>query len=185
MNKKSFSNRFVKLANFALCAFVGFGLVGCLQSPLLNHADASSPSGSPGSVGSQGGNQHTQSDCDLAFSKAASHASLCAYVTWIKHPTADDEGEFVLRIWDPAHGTEAGPYVTPAEDVAVKLFMPEMGHGSSPTKVLATKDEHGVVVPGVFDVQNIFFVMNGKWQVFVQLKKGGQVIDQAEFDYNF
>jgi hypothetical protein len=166
----------VKATNAALVALVAFELVGCLQSPLLNHANAS-PSTAP-----QQNKQTSNGDgCDLVFSKV----SLCASVTWVKQPTADDQGEFTLRFWEPSQGTEAGPYVTPAGDVAVKLWMPDMGHGSSPTKVIAETDATGTPVPGVFDVQNIFFVMNGKWRIFLQLKKGGQVVDQAEFDYNF
>jgi YtkA-like len=165
----------MKAMNVMLGTLLGLTMVGCLQSPLLSHANASA------AVAPQQNNQAGNTGCDLAFSKT----SLCASVTWVKQPTADDQGEFTVRFWDPAQGTEAGPYVTPADDVAVKLWMPEMGHGSSPTKVIAAIDTTGTAVPGVFDVQNIFFVMNGKWQVFIQLKKGSQVVDQVEFDYNF
>jgi len=164
----------MKAMNVMLGALVGLTMVGCLQSPLLSHANASP------TVAPQENNQ-TEKGCDLSFSKS----SLCASVTWVKQPTADDQGEFTLRFWDAAQGTEAGPYVTPADDVAIKLWMPDMGHGSSPTKVIAATDATGSPVAGVFDVQNIFFVMNGKWQVFIQLKKGSQVVDQVEFDYNY
>jgi hypothetical protein len=161
----------MKTVNVFLMVVLGFGAVGCLQSPLLNHANADQ-------VRSERNGFTATAPCALELAKE----SLCVSVEWLKAPTAEEQGEFILRFWSKDQGSEKGPFVDPAEttglSVGVKLWMPEMGHGSSPVQVVEQ-------APGVYAVQNVFFVMSGDWQVFIQLKKDRQVIDQAQFDYQF
>lgn len=108
---------------------------------------------------------------------------LCASITWVKKPKDDEEvGEFTLRFWDEAKGTEHGPYVSPEATVLAVLWMPDHGHGSTPTKVAAAQDPSGAQIPGVYQVTNVHFVMTGAWQILIQLRKNGQVIEQETYE---
>jgi hypothetical protein len=102
----------------------------------------------------------------------------------VELPTEKDAAEFVLTF---KKGTSASvtPISTPlAESVYVKLFMPSMGHGSHPTQVVPVQ-EKGKVVPGQYRVKNVLFSMPGDWLIQVQLKKGDQVVDQADLPFNY
>jgi hypothetical protein len=154
-------------------------LAGC-PSPIVDHRDP--PKGgalteNPEKPGGPGGETPTGA-CPLVLEKQA----LCASLTWEKKPAGEDPGELTVRFWKRAEGTESGPYVTPAGKVAVKLWMPTMGHGSTPVKVAPKLDAQGAAVPGVYSATEVGFVMGGKWEVWLQLKDGAQVTDQAKID---
>lgn len=142
---------------------------GCLSSPLLNHADASAPRASLAQF---------DPNCPLFYKTE----NLCASLTWTKPATEDERGEFTLRFWDRDAATPNGPYVDPSHSVFVKLWMPSMGHGSSPVKVVPTVDASGTHVPGVYDASEVYFVMPGAWEIWVQLRQGKQVLDEAKID---
>jgi len=55
------------------------------------------------------------------------------------------------------------------DQVEVVLWMPSMGHGSAPTQVQRTLDQNGQVLPGVFTVRNVQFIMGGEWEVRIRL----------------
>src|ERR1700727_1876611 len=120
----------MKMSRVSIVATVvlAFSLMACSQSPLLNHANAAQPSAAKTLMAqkpAQGG-PGSSTDCPLSFQKA----QLCAALTWTKQPTETETGSFELDFWDPAHGTKQGPYVDPSETLFVKLWMPDMGHGS-------------------------------------------------------
>ncbi len=142
--------------------------IGCVDSPILNHADAA-PAEQQLAV---------ESICPIAFTEH----NLCASLTWVKQATDSETGEFTLKFWDKTQGSESGPYVTPALTPFVKLWMPSMGHGSSPVHLVATLDAAGAATPGVFSATNVYFIMPGKWEIWVQLKQDAQVIAQAKLD---
>ncbi len=157
---------------------------GCLTSPLLNHAQAKNrnleqsleirtPDSLPNS-------EPQLADCTLAFPKQ----NLCASLTWEKMPTDDETGTFTLRFWDPSVGTVNGPYVSPAQSVSAMLWMPSMGHGSSPIHVSPELDASGAAIPGIFNATGAYFSMPGHWQMRVQLKQDRQVVEEAKLDLN-
>lgn len=154
---------------------LGLLMAGCLESPLFNHADAAvtpiaslSPTNAHGDVAAQ--------DCPLSFDKAG----LCASLTWEKMATDEEKGEFTLRFWKKNEATEAGPYVVVPGKLAVKLFMPSMGHGSSPVTITPKLDQTGAAVPGVYSITDVYFIMGGPWEIWVQFKQGTQVLDQVK-----
>lgn len=57
-------------------------------------------------------------------------------------------------------------------DIAVVLWMPSMGHGSSPVTV----EKLDV---GTYRASRVFFSMKGDWDLRFQLKVGDEVRDQA------
>lgn len=146
------------------------GTAGCLQSPLLNHADADA-------LG-----RETQLERESACALSFAAQGFCASLHWITRPGEDAPGEFQLRFWRKSEATEAGPYSSPTQSVGVKLWMPSMGHGSSPVQVSPAKDASGAVLPGIYDARSVNFVMGGAWEIWVQLKEGRQVVEQAKID---
>lgn len=146
-------------------------LLSACNSPLLNHTNASERG--------QSSLNETPTDCQISLAEV----NLCASWSWDRQPTENEMGTAALRFWDAALGTEAGPYVNPSKEVFVKLWMPSMGHGSSPVTTAAAKDTGGANIPGVYEASKIYFVMPGKWEIWVQLKDAGKLAAQGKLDY--
>lgn len=54
----------------------------------------------------------------------------------------------------------------------VVLWMPSMGHGSTPTQT-AWADQ------GTYRTTNVFFTMPGDWEIRFQVKNGSEVVDET------
>lgn len=165
----------------------------CGNSPLLHHVNAkplvyaptganvpaapSGPSGGTGSpsvgsdapsAGTDAPSRPAEAECPLAFPKSG----LCASLTWDSPASSQAENSFVLRFWSKEGGSPAGPFRDADGTVAVQLWMPSMGHGSSPVTVTP----HG---GGAYAATRVFFIMPGAWDIRVQIKRGGQLLEQA------
>lgn len=55
------------------------------------------------------------------------------------------------------------------DNVEVVLWMPSMNHGSAPTQVERAVDAQGDILPGVYLVRNLYFIMGGDWEVRIIL----------------
>jgi hypothetical protein len=93
--------------------------------------------------------------CALSYANG-----LCVDITWEAKPTDDAAGSFLLKFYS-ANAPETA--LDPQAKVAVVLWMPAMGHGSSPVTVTQ-------VSPGVYRATNIYFVMPGDWEIRIKLK---------------
>jgi hypothetical protein len=105
-----------------------------------------------------------------ALELANSH--LCASAQWTVGPQSPAESEFILKFWDKASASESGPYIDPVNTLSVVLWMPSMGHGSSPVTIEK-------IETGVYRVRRVFFIMPGDWEIRVFLKNGTTTVDQA------
>lgn len=114
---------------------------------------------------------HEPNHAHLVFQSGALHA----HASWVKGPLVSEES--ILRLeWK--NGSTHQP-TEPKGKVKVILWMPDMGHGSSPTEIQPVLDDSGLPVTGAYDVSAIYFVMGGLWQVKVQLTTpDGQVETQ-------
>ena len=74
----------------------------------------------------------------------------------------------ILRFLDQNDQTRA---VDPVATPFILLWMPSMGHGSSPVKIERLD-------VGVFKASEIFFIMPGPWDIRYQLKDGSDVIEE-------
>lgn len=125
--------------------------------------------------------------CPIQFKKTG----LCAELTWtilpkkVEMPTENDKAEFTLQVFkNPRLPVGSSGAQEPlAQDLAVKLFMPSMGHGSLPTQVEAEVDEKGHKISGKFRVKDVYFSMPGKWEIRLELKKAAAVLDRAAVPY--
>ncbi len=147
-------------------------LNGCIGSPLLDHRDAQAD---PGYLALE------SAACPLNFGKS----EYCASVQWEETPSGEQEGKFLLRFWKYPEANEAGPYSDPPFTLKVKLWMPEMGHGSSPVELGPLQDSGHAAVPGVFEVRHVFFPMPGRWEIWVYAFKGTEIIEKAKLDYQY
>ncbi|MFI5390863.1 MAG: FixH family protein [Bacteriovoracales bacterium] len=88
----------------------------------------------------------------LSFSNDTIHAD----VTWATGPQNEKESVMLVKF-------RAAEKIDNL-DLKVSLFMPEMGHGSSPTKVEK--------IPGgnIYKISKVFFTMPGIWEVRVTLR---------------
>lgn len=70
--------------------------------------------------------------------------------------------------------TNSPDVILPKQDVAVSLWMPSMGHGSSPVKI-------SIDANNVFRITEVYFIMPGDWQIVIQLKnkQTGQVEEEV------
>jgi len=173
-----------------LVAYVAvFFCAGCLSSSLAKHKNASNTrSGGPVNSPSAGQSISTSenstpstdapesTDCPIKFS----NEELCASISWNLHPADNATGEFLIRFWDLKTGTENGPFVDPKHVVKSRVWMPDMGQGSSPVKVEKHKDVGGQPVAGTFRATNVYFSKPGTWEVWVQLMTDGP--DQTVFE---
>ena len=154
------------LASFSFLS-AALPLTAACQSPLFAHVNAADRSSLI--------ERETQG-CALRFQKAG----LCASLEWITPPTSETEGEARLRFWNPQQANENGPFTNPGPSVFVKLWMPSMGHGSSPVTTAPEKDASNAAIPGLFRATRVYFVMPGDWDFIVQIRDGRQVIDEAK-----
>lgn len=98
----------------------------------------------------------------------SSISNLCHRLTWETMPTETTMGSFKLEFFQ---SNLDSPWRDLPGDLSVVLWMPSMGHGSSPVQIEK-------VAPGIYHVTRVFFVMPGEWEIRVQLKNGNSVVDE-------
>lgn len=174
---------------FSLCF-----LSACGNSPILNHKDApsvqkskegtqapgasaSSNSGSSSGSGEQPTESSTQPidrRCDLKFVKL----NICGTVTWTQPPFLGGAAgnELGLEIWDLT--TKANRDLS--YDLRLQPWMVEHGHGVKRKPKVVKGD--GV---GRLTVSNIFFSMEGNWELRFFWMDGETLVDQAKLDLSF
>lgn len=86
---------------------------------------------------------------------------LTAEITWEQGPFNGKESKFLLFFRDLTTGQPTDSTAA----VYVDLWMPSMGHGSSPVEVRQATDEAGRPLVGVFRVTRVFFIMPGDWEI--------------------
>ena len=92
-------------------------------------------------------------------------------------------GTAAIRFWRKVDGADSSHGIDPGFLVAVKLWMPGMGHGSSPVLVQPAQDESGASMPGSYEASRVYFSMPGKWEIWIQLKQNGKVVEQSKLDH--
>lgn len=103
-------------------------------------------------------------ECGLLFSSE----NLCLKTEWTQKPTESTYGEMTLSFVDR---DDQSRFVDPVAEPFILLWMPSMGHGSSPVKIER-------VDVGRFRASEIFFIMPGPWDIRYQLKDGSQVAEE-------
>ncbi len=84
-----------------------------------------------------------------------SNGALCLKLTWEVFPTESQFGSFIFLISDLHNDQLVAASPSP---LTVTLWMPSMGHGSSPVTV-------ETIAPGIYRAKKVFFNMKGDWEI--------------------
>jgi hypothetical protein len=103
-------------------------------------------------------------ECGFLFTSE----DLCLKTEWTQKPTESTYGEMTLSFVDR---NDQSRFVDPITEPFIVLWMPSMGHGSSPVKVERLD-------VGKFRASEIFFIMPGQWDIRYQLKDGSHVVEE-------
>lgn len=115
-----------------------------------------------------------QATCELKFPIS----ELCIEWSWTQKPSSNDEyGTIQLRTFNLSNN---GDRVYTDSQSAPKfiLWMPSMGHGSSPTVV--TRQDIGKYL-----IEKVLFIMDGAWEFRIRVKLDDGQIDEVKVPYNF
>lgn len=91
-------------------------------------------------------------------------------INWLSPINSTDEAHALLIVKKGQNASDL------PGDFKIFLWMPTMGHGSGPiaVKKLGT---------GLYDLSQVYFIMDGLWQLRIQLKSGNTVLDEQIFEY--
>ena len=135
--------RFQSLATRLLFIVIGFAFTACGKSPWSDYVNENHLGPSP-----QGKPVVT---CPLLDGNQ---------IQWLQGPTVNVESSFQIAFVEK-----------PDFNLKIDLFMPDMGHGSSPVQIEALDETH-------FLVKRVYFIMHGDW--LVRIKDGDHVLCQFE-----
>jgi len=96
---------------------------------------------------------------------------LCMNTNWITLPSESVYGTMEVTfsaVNDPRQE------ISPIHELSVFLWMPSMGHGSSPVNIEEIR-------PGKFKVSQIYFIMPGSWEIKFQLKEKEKLIEELVY----
>lgn len=121
-------------------------LAGCGKSPLLNKIGKNTSEVTGGSL----------------LSEKFPNTQISFSMDWIISPGLDDLSSFELKL---------DRELTPAQRLNVYLWMPEMGHGSSPVEIQQVNSTNYIF-------SELAFIMPGLWVLHVEILENNQVKDQ-------
>jgi hypothetical protein len=153
------------LSNIVASVILATAALGCAKANYSS--DTSANSGEKGQAAS----------CDLKFAKSGD----CVEIAWKEKPTETKAGSFVFKISHSAASGQSSVPMDPQMAASVVLWMPAMGHGSTPVTV--TKIDDGADPAVSFLASEVRFIMPGEWQIKLQIKQANEVIDEAVLDY--
>ena len=93
---------------------------------------------------------------------------LHIHATFPQPPVGGQEASMLLETRD----AKTHQIIEIEDKVSVVLWMPSMGHGSTPTVVQRLD-------VGTYRASEVFFIMPGEWDLKFQLKTGSEVTDEA------
>jgi hypothetical protein len=128
-----------------ILASISFLTTGCHNSPLFNHkVEERSPPFSGLRVLDQ---------CQFK----TQDSQFCLEVSWSVTPQVNVDSSFIFRL------TTLDKIGVALQNVEVDLWMPDMGHGSSPVSIRKIEDDK-------YQVQDVYFIMPGLWHVRIKMQ---------------
>lgn len=138
-------------------------LSGCGESPLFNHKMEKNLSVTGRTFNFE----------EIGFSKLG----LSLMIEWQGQCPSLDACSFKLKTWKSAEATAYGPYTSTAGSLDVFLWMPAMGHGSSPVEITEK-------APGEYVVSEVYFIMHGSWDLHIKVKTATGESDEVVLHYS-
>lgn len=113
-------------------------------------------------------------ECEIIFQ----NSRYCLLWRWELIPTSTQVGSVIFKVVR-ANALDDSPIPVDLTSIpALILWMPSMGHGSSPTTVEQ-------VDTGSYRAKNVFFIMPGEWELKFQVKDGSTIQDEAVVTLTF
>ena len=91
---------------------------------------------------------------------------------WQVGPNTRDENKLLIIMQD-----QEGFRAEIAHEFSAFLWMPDMGHGSAPIKVVKLAD-------GIYELTSLYFIMGGLWEIHFQFKNGEKLINEVLWPIN-
>lgn len=146
-----------------------FLICGCAQ-PKYELATEATLSNNPA-----GQSQKTKAtECAIKFK----NSGYCLFWDWEALPKSNQSGSLIFKIYRSNLYDDSLVYTDFDFIPSLLLWMPSMGHGSSPTKVSRLD-------VGTYRASDVFFIMPGKWDMQFQIKDGSRLVDEAIVHINF
>lgn len=148
--------------------FIGLTTINFLFFGLLSGSlsGCTNPQYSDGAVNTE--SLFANPNCDFQFSKSG----LCLNWAWTNKPIdTTSKGTLVFRTYKNENGIL---YLNELSKIPkVSLWMPSMGHGSSPTTTTQLSF-------ATYQTQGVVFIMAGEWQIKFQiLDNNNAIVDEA------
>lgn len=112
--------------------------------------------------------EHKQDEANYNCNLKWNSKNYCLSWSWKKKPTEEESGSMILRVYRFSELDQFIEMVDLNSNPQVVLWMPGMNHGSSPTRI----EKIGI---GTFQVDEVFFIMPGQWQIKFRLLDGAAV----------
>ena len=119
------------------------------------------------------GSQKATADCSFKFSQSG----LCLSWQWRRQPTNMKPGVIDFRVYSLDPSDQFPQLVDVNDPVDLVLWMPAMGHGSSPVQV-------NKLDVGTYEALNVLFVMPGLWEMKFQITDDKGVVDEVVVPIN-
>lgn len=126
--------------------FLSLFIVSCGKSPLLNKLEKNVQEISGGALLSE---QFPNKKIDFSL-------------TWMIPPALDEMGSFEILLTVPLKANQT---------LNAFIWMPEMGHGSSPFEKKELSNNH-------FNFSEVAFIMPGLWVLHIEILEDNQVVDE-------
>ncbi len=146
--------------------FVSFFLLGCAQPKYVKDSGRGNSD--------QTTEEGTKPECSHQFL----HSNLCLIWYWEKIPSSQTEGSLIFKTFKLNLLDQTPVETDPLFIPQLILWMPSMGHGSTPTQVQR-------IDTGTFRAQKVFFIMPGDWELKFQIKNGSEILDEAKVNLTF
>jgi hypothetical protein len=99
-------------------------------------------------------------------------------IVWKKAQTEEETGSFLLKFWRPNLADQSQVLLDFPQALSVHLWMPSMGHGSSPVTITRLD-------VGTYLIEEVYFSMPGVWEIQIQLKDENGAIDATAIPVHY
>ena len=139
--------------SFVFLLFV-WQLVGCAQPKYVQESAAAE---------NKITQEENKANCSITFSES----QYCLSWYWESKPTASQPGSLIFKIFRQNQFDQTPIELDTPQIPQVILWMPGMGHGSSPTQTTRLD-------VGTYRASKVFFIMPGDWEIRFSLKQNEQ-----------
>lgn len=115
--------------------------------------------------------QENKANCHVTFQ----NSGFCLLWYWEKQPTSKEAGSLIFKTYRLNILDETPIEMDTTSVPQLILWMPGMGHGSTPTQTER-------IDVGTYRSSSVFFIMPGEWELKFQIKEQNMVVDEAKTD---